>query len=358
MPVSEEKNLLLIAEEQAASSAEAPAGPSTARVAQDGVLPDTGVPDVPVEPVITVEHLVKCYKKADTNSVDDVSFQVKPGSFFALLGPNGAGKSTIIAILTTTLSLTSGRVRVAGYDPKTQATETRRHIGIVFQRPSLDLNLSAEENVRLHATLYGHYPYRPAVALMPRAYRKTLSELAQRLGIEQALFKPAKTFSGGMKRKLEIMRSLLHRPDVLFLDEPTTGLDPDSRHSLWEYLGQVRRESGTTVFLTTHYLEEAEEADMVCIMNTGRIIVSGTPAQIKADLTAPSLLIDALDRERLRAELSHLNLPFREETHFCLNVSDREVQSVLQAISTPLNVVRTSAPTLEDVYLKLVGDKA
>lgn len=306
--------------------------------------------------VITVEHLVKRYKKAEKNAVDDVSFHVEPGSFFALLGPNGAGKSTIISILTTTLSLSSGHVLVAGYDPKTQATEARRHIGIVFQRPSLDLNLSAEENVRLHATLYGLYPYRPAFALMPRAYKQRVRELADLLDIEKALFKPAKTFSGGMKRKLEIMRSLLHRPDILFLDEPTTGLDPDSRHSLWEYLGRVRRESGTTVFLTTHYLEEAEEADMVCIINTGRIVALGTPEQIKAELTAPALLIDALERDRLRAELQRLGLPFREEHHFRLDLSGQGVQRALQSITTPLNVVRTYAPTLEDVYLKLVKE--
>ena len=309
-----------------------------------------------IEPVITVEHLVKRYKKADRNAVDDVSFHVEPGSFFALLGPNGAGKSTIISILTTTLSLSSGHVLVAGYDPRTRATEARRHIGIVFQRPSLDLNLSAEENVRLHATLYGLYPYRPAFALMPLAYKQRVRELADLLDIEKALFKPAKTFSGGMKRKLEIMRSLLHRPDILFLDEPTTGLDPDSRHSLWEYLERVRRESGTTIFLTTHYLEEAEEADMVCIMNAGRIVAAGTPEQIKAELTAPALLIDASERERLRAELQHLGLPFREENHFRLDLSGQEVQRALQTITTPLNVVRTYAPTLEDVYLKLVRE--
>jgi ABC-2 type transport system ATP-binding protein len=311
-----------------------------------------------VKPVIMVEHLVKRYKKAEIHAVDDVSFQVVPGSFFALLGPNGAGKSTIISILTTTLSKTSGTLQVAGYDPSTQATEVRRHIGIVFQRPSLDLNLSAEENVRLHATLYGLYPYRPVFALMPRAYKQRVRELAALLDIEKALFKPARTFSGGMKRKLEIMRSLLHRPDVLFLDEPTTGLDPDSRHSLWEYLGRVRRESGTTIFLTTHYLEEAEEADVVSIMNHGRVVAAGTPAQIKAELTAPALLIDSPERERLRAELRRLELDFQEENHFRLNISGPDIQRVLQMITTPLHIVRTYAPTLEDVYLKLVREKA
>lgn len=318
------------------------------------------VADKHASPVITVEHLIKRYKKADTNAVDDVSFEVASGAFFALLGPNGAGKSTVISILTTTLSLTSGRVRIAGYDPRVQAqaTEIRRRIGIVFQRPSLDLNLTAEENVRLHATLYGLYPYRPAFALMPRAYKDRVRELAEFLDIEKSLFKPAKTFSGGMKRKLEIMRSLLHRPEVLFLDEPTMGLDPDSRHSLWEYLTRVRRESGTTVFLTTHYLEEAEEANQVCIINKGRIVASGTPEQIKAELTAPSLLIDSPEHDRLREELQRLGLPFREENYFRLSLSGHEVQRALQAITTSLSVVRTHAPSLEDVYLKLVREEA
>jgi ABC-2 type transport system ATP-binding protein len=314
--------------------------------------------DTSNEPVISVEHLIKRYKKADNNAVDDVSFQVTRGAFFALLGPNGAGKSTIISILTTTLSMTAGKLLIAGYDPAAQPTEVRRHIGIVFQRPSLDLNLTAEENVRLHALLYGLYPYRPTFAMMPRSYKKRVQELAELLGIEKSLFKAAKTFSGGMKRKLEIMRSLLHQPDVLFLDEPTTGLDPDSRQSLWEYLNQVRRQSGTTIFLTTHYLEEAEEADQVCIINAGRIVAAGTPEQMKAELTAPALLLDSQDHERLRAELQRLKVPFTEEHHFRLPLSGHEVQNALQTITTPLSVVRTHAPTLEEVYLKLVRENA
>lgn len=348
--MSEENKLALALGEQRETSSAFSTAFSRAGLAQKHAL------ERHVEPVIRVENLVKRYKKATVNAVDDVSFEVPSGSFFALLGPNGAGKSTIISILTTTLSLTSGQIRIAGYDPLARATEVRRHIGIVFQRPSLDLNLSAEENVRLHASLYGLYPYRPAFALMPRAYKDRVRELAKLLDIEKSLFKAAKTFSGGMKRKLEIMRSLLHQPEVLFLDEPTTGLDPDSRSSLWEYLNRVRRESGTTIFLTTHYLEEAEEADHVCIMNGGHIVAAGTPESIKAELTAPSLLIDADDHEHLRAELQNLNLSFQEENHFRLFVSGHEVQQTLRLITMPLNVVYTHAPTLEDVYLKLVRE--
>src|SRR5512146_2637666 len=186
--------------------------------------------------VIEVRHLVKRYKQSSKNAVDDISFEVGQGQFFALLGPNGAGKTTTISILTTTLIPTSGQALIAGFDVTTQASQVRQQVGIIFQNPSLDLNLTAEENVRFHAILYGLYPFRPTFSLMPRAYREQVGALAAVLGIEREIFKPIKTFSGGMKRKLEIIRSLIHRPRVLFLDEPTSGLDPASRHSLWEYL--------------------------------------------------------------------------------------------------------------------------
>lgn len=308
--------------------------------------------------VITVDHLVKRYKNADANAVDDISFTVAPGSLFALLGPNGAGKTTTISILTTTLAPTAGAVRIAGHDLRYQANAIRQQVGIIFQKPSLDQNLTAEENVRFHATLYGLYPFRPTFGMMPRAYREQVLTLAELLGIEASLFKPIKTFSGGMKRKLEIVRSLLHRPDVLFLDEPTSGLDPDSRRNLWDYLRQVRLEYGTTVFLTTHYLEEAEGADAVCIINRGRIVANGTPAAIKADLTAEELRLDASDRAALRAELRAMNVPFSEGELVVIPVAGRSVQRIIQDIRTPLSLVQTHAPTLEDAYLAIIKDAA
>src|SRR2546425_9947681 len=185
--------------------------------------------------VIRVEDLVKRYKKAETNAVDGISFQVKAGEFFVLLGPNGAGKTTTISILTTTLSPTSGGATMAGSDRVREASAVRRKVGIIFQRPSLDQNLTAEENVRFHALLYGLYPYAPTYPLMQRAYRKQVEELAELLGIASDIHKPIRMFSGGMRRKLEIMRSLLHRPRVLFLDEPTAGLDVPTRRTLWEH---------------------------------------------------------------------------------------------------------------------------
>src|SRR5437588_225171 len=165
--------------------------------------------------VIRVEELVKRYKKAEQNAVDGISFEVKAGEFFVLLGPNGAGKTTTISILTTTLSPTSGGATIDGSDIVREASAVRRKVGIIFQRPSLDQNLTAEENIRFHALLYGLYPYAPTYALMQRAYRGQVEELAGLLGIAADIHKPVRTFSGGMRRKLEIMRILLHRPKVL-----------------------------------------------------------------------------------------------------------------------------------------------
>ena len=309
-------------------------------------------------PIVEVRDLVKRYKGADTNAVDGVSFDVEPGVLFALLGPNGAGKTTTISILTTTLAATAGEVRIAGHDLATAAAEVRREVGIIFQKPSLDQNLSAEENVRFHAVLYGLYPFRPSFRAMPAAYRRQVDELAALLDIEREMGKPVKTFSGGMKRKLEILRSLLHRPRVLFLDEPTVGLDPASRRNLWEYLTQARADYGTTVVLTTHYLDEAEQADAVRVMKGGRIAAAGTPAELKSQLLRPYLLLDADDRAGLRAELGRRGVPFAETPRFRIELDGRGVQDLLRAVETPLTLVQTHNPTLEDAYLAIVGADA
>jgi ABC-2 type transport system ATP-binding protein len=310
----------------------------------------------PAESIISVENLVKRYKRAHKNAVDDISFQVAPGKLFALLGPNGAGKTTTISILTTTLLPTSGKVSIAGYDIAKEASAVRNNVGIIFQSPSLDLNLSAEENVRFHAILYGLFPFRPSFKSMPAAYQQRVHELAMILGIDEDLFRPVKRFSGGMKRKLEVLRSLLHSPKVLFLDEPTTGLDPISRRGLWEYLRKVRAESGVTIFLTTHYLEEAEQADDICIINKGRIVAHGTPAQIKAELVKEYITIDAADREQLRDELLRLGQTCSESAPFKIEVQSGGIHPLLKSIETPLTLVETHAPSIEDAYLEIVGE--
>lgn len=231
---------------------------------------------------VEVSNLIKTYPKNKVPAVNDISFSVPAGQFFSLLGPNGAGKTTTISILTTLLSKTSGVVKVAGYDVEKEAAKVRQNVGIIFQKPSLDQNLTAEENIRFHAALYGLYSYRPTFSLMPKDYQDKIDELAAVLGLNKDdMAKPVKTMSGGMKRKLEIIRSLMHKPKILFLDEPTSGLDPQSRRSLWDYLETIRAKDKTTIFLTTHYLEEAEGSDAVCIINNGIIVAAGTPMDLK-----------------------------------------------------------------------------
>jgi ABC-2 type transport system ATP-binding protein len=305
--------------------------------------------------VIRVEGLVKRYRKAKRNAVDGIDLAVGPGEFFALLGPNGAGKTTTLSILTTTLAPTAGRAAIDGHDVVAQAADVRSKVGIIFQRPSLDRNLTAEENVRFHAILYGLYPYAPAYRLMPPAYRRQIEEAATLLGLTREIFDPVRTYSGGMLRKLEIVRSLIHRPKVLFLDEPTAGLDAPSRRTLWDYLASVRREFGTTIVLTTHYLEEAEQADTICIINHGRVIATGSPASLKAQLAREYLLIDAADRSRLTGELEQLRLRVAGAGPFEIPLDGRSTHATLRAIETPLTLVRTHAPSLEDAYLDIVG---
>src|SRR3990170_3164306 len=306
-------------------------------------------------PVIHVDELVKRYKKAERNAIDGISFDVRAGEFFALLGPNGAGKTTTISILTTTLAPTRGTATIDGHDIVREASAVRRKVGIIFQRPSLDKNLTGEENVRFHAVLYGVYPYAPSYSLMPTAYREQVAELAAIVGIGQEIFHPIRTYSGGMSRKLEIVRSLIHRPKVLFLDEPTAGLDSPARRSLWNYLERVRRESNTTILLTTHYLEEAEQADRICIIDRGKVVSYGTPAAIKADLVEEYVLVDTTDRTQLRAELEGLGMPYTGEGPFRVELDGRTTHAVLKSIDTPLSVVQTHMPTLEDAYLEIVG---
>lgn len=307
--------------------------------------------------MIEIEHLTMRYKKQEANAVDDVSFTVAAGEFFALLGPNGAGKTTTISILTTSLLPTSGSAHVAGYDVVGEASKVRQHIGVIFQKPSLDLNLTAEENVRMHAVLYGLYRFRPTFSTMPDAYQRRIHELAELLGIEKDIFKPLKTFSGGMQRKLEIVRSLMHHPKVLFMDEPTAGLDPASRRTLWEHLNVVRQESETTLFLTTHYIEEAEQADHIAIFNQGRIVSLGTPGVLKAELVREFLILDAAaaDQASLRGELSGLGLTFDPGFPVKITLNGHSVQQIVKEIDTPLTSVRTESPSLEEAYLEIVN---
>jgi ABC-2 type transport system ATP-binding protein len=305
--------------------------------------------------IIEVKNLIKKYRKAKKNAIDDISFEVKEGEFFTLLGPNGAGKTTTISVLNTTLSKTSGSVKMAGLEIDENPDKVREKIGVIFQNQSLDMNLTAEENVRFHAVLYGLYPYRPLFSMMPKAYQKKVSELAEVLGIGEEIHQPIKTFSGGMKRKLEIVKGLIHQPKILFLDEPSTGLDPLSRKKLWEYLEQVRLKDKVTLFLTTHYLEEAEGSDRICVINHGKIVSFGTPTEIKKDLVDEYLLLEVKDKASLRKELDKLNLDYTEGKVFRIKIKNNQIQEVLAKLKTKITNIKLHLPTLEEAYLEIIN---
>jgi len=307
--------------------------------------------------IIEVVDLKKRYKKAKDDAVKGVSFYVEEGALFSLLGPNGAGKTTIISILTTLLAPTSGKCTIAGIDVDKNPGQVRQQIGVIFQNPSLDLNLTAEENIRFHANLYGLFPYLPTFSLMPDEYKKKVLELAGILGLEKDLYKPVKTLSGGMKRKLEIIRSLMHRPKVLFLDEPTTGLDPVSRQNLWSYLQKIRKTEDITIFLTTHYLEEAEGSDYVCIIDNGVIVSQGTPNDIKKSLIENYLIVDADNRQTLKTELLKNKYQFSGDGPFKIKLEKLTVQDVIVSLKTKLSLVDVHNPSLDEAYVDIINKR-
>ncbi len=307
--------------------------------------------------IIEVKNLIKKYNKATKNAVDDVSFEVKEGEFFTLLGPNGAGKTTTISILNTTLSKTAGSVKVDGLEIDENSDQVRKKIGVIFQNQSLDQNLTAEENVRFHAVLYGMYSFYPAFSMMSKAYQNKVEELSEILGIGKEIHKPIKTFSGGMKRKLEIVKGLIHKPKLLFLDEPTTGLDPLSRKNLWQYLSEVRKKDDLTLFLTTHYLEEAEGSDRICIIDNGKVVSLGTPNEIKKDLVDDYLEVETSDKEALKKELQKMKLSYVENQGFKIKLKNSQVQSVLSNLKTKITNIKLHTPTLEQAYLEIINNE-
>ena len=229
--------------------------------------------------IIEVSDLTK--KFGDFTAVDGASFQVAKGQIFAFLGPNGAGKTTTIKMLTTLLHPTSGRIKINEFDPTTQKDEVRHSFGIVFQDPSLDDELTAYENMEFHARLY---------AVPSKLWKERIEQLLKFVELWERKDDLVKTFSGGMKRRLEIARGLIHHPKILFLDEPTIGLDPQTRNHIWTYIKDLSDREAMTVFFTTHYMEEAERvAEEVCIIDHGKIVKSGTPDRIKQDTSSESL---------------------------------------------------------------------
>jgi len=242
---------------------------------------------------IEIKNLVKEFD--GIKAVDDISLEIEYGEIFALLGPNGAGKTTTISILATLLKPTSGKARVNGYDVVKQAAKVRHSIGIVFQDPSLDDRLTARENLEIHGRLYH----------MKRDERKKrIKEVLKMVELEGRANSLVKTFSGGMRRRLEIARGLMHKPRILFLDEPTLGLDPQTRRHIWDYIEKLRRE-GVTVLLTTHYMEEADHlADRIAIIDKGKVVALGSPSELKDSIGGDIIKIKCNDENKMIELLS------------------------------------------------------
>ncbi len=306
---------------------------------------------------ITARGLVKTYP-GDVRALEGISFGVEQGTVFGMLGPNGAGKSTTVKILTTLSRPTEGEATVAGFDVLREADRVRRSIGVVGQRSGVDREATARENLRLQGQLFG---------MGGRALESRVAELLERFGIAEAADRIVKTFSGGMQRRLDIALGLVHEPLVLFLDEPTTGLDPEVRAGMWREITRLASEQGLTIFLTTHYLEEADElAQRLVIVDRGRIVAEGTADELKGELKGDAIHVELHDPEadgRVQAALGSL-----VEVHD-ITVEGRTLRArsddgaravpvvlaALEANGVPVSSVTVSRPSLDDVYLRHTG---
>jgi ABC-2 type transport system ATP-binding protein len=299
-------------------------------------------------PAILVNQLAKSF--GEVVAVRGVSFEVAPGEVFGFLGPNGAGKTTTINMLCTLVTPSDGRATVAGHDVVRERDDVRRNIGLVFQDPTLDAYLTAEQNLRLHAELYGLDR-----ALVPARMRQVL----EMVGLWERRKAAVGTFSGGMRRRLEIARGLMHSPRVLFLDEPTIGLDPQTRSSIWSYIRLLRHSEETTIFLTTHYMEEAEVCDRIAIMDQGEIVALDTPAALKAAVGADRVSIHTDDDRAARAAVAEtfgIEAKLSEgAVAFSVPSGEEFVPRLFSELELPIKSVSVSRPTLDDVFMTYTG---
>jgi len=304
-------------------------------------------------PAIEVENLTKEFN--GLTAVDNISFTIEKGEIFGLLGPNGAGKTTTISMLSTMLDLTSGKASVNGFDITNNKDEVRKSIGIVFQDQSLDEELTAYENMDFHGRLYR----------IPKEIRqKKIRELLQLVGLEDRKDDLVKTFSGGMRRRLEIARGLLHEPKILFLDEPTLGLDPQTRNHLWQYIKKLNEEKNITIILTTHYMEEADKlCNTMAIIDKGKIIALNTPGRLKEEIGGDIITIESPNTDKLAVYLKQL--PWIKSTqkhnnHLTINLQNAEkhvADIVRLSEKNKIDILSISIhkPTLEDVFLHVTG---
>jgi ABC-2 type transport system ATP-binding protein len=303
---------------------------------------------------IQAEELVRTFK-GGIRAVDGIDLQVAPGEIFGFLGPNGAGKSTTVHMLTTLLPPTSGWARVAGYDVVKDGPKVRASIGAALQEAALDPFLTGREHLRLQASLHA----------VPRAEaKKRAAELLGRVGLIGAADRKIKGYSGGMKRRLDLAMALIHEPRILFLDEPTTGLDPQSRSALWSEVSRLAREEGVTVFLTTQYLEEADVlADRVGIIHKGRIVADGTPAELKAQIGQPTVEVvpadgdqrEAVERALLAFGSACAGAPDAVSVRIEQEADLADIVRALDAASLHVAKIQLHEPSLDDVFLAKTG---
>ena len=300
------------------------------------------------EPAIKVAGLTKNY--GEIEAVRGIDFEVPVGETFGFLGPNGAGKSTTIKMLCTLARPTSGSAQVAGHEVTADRDAVRRNIGLVFQDTTLDNYLTGAQNLRFHAALYGV----PASAVEPR-----MRQVLEMVGLWERRDSVVMTYSGGMKRRLEIARGLLHAPHVLFLDEPTVGLDPQTRASIWEYINDLKSREDITIFLTTHYMDEAEHCDRIAIIDHGKIVAIDTPEALKASVGKDRVQIHTADDQAAIAELARefgLEAAMHEgAVTFSVSSGEQFVPRLFAGLTTAIKSVSVSRPTLDDVFMSYTG---
>lgn len=298
--------------------------------------------------IIEVKDLVKRYNGVE--AVSGVSFEVREGETFGFLGPNGAGKTTTINILCTLLGFDSGAALVNGYDCRSEAHRVRSSIGLVFQEITLDNDLTAYENLKFHCYMYN---------MEKKLTEARIREILEVVGLSERRNDLVRKFSGGMKRRLEIARGLLHRPKVLFLDEPTLGLDPQTRSHVWQFIMDLKRSEGNTVFMTTHYMEEAEVCDRIAIIDRGRIIACGSPDELKRALRGDTIYLRTADDGVAASEITErLGLsPRRMESGLAFTVESGEkfIPRLFETLSVGIISVNLKRPSLEDVFINLTG---
>ena len=311
-------------------------------------LPDGTSPASPDGAAVEVDQLVKRF--GDFTAVDGVSFTVAPGELFGFLGPNGAGKTTTISMLCTLLSVSAGSARVVGHDITTERDQVRASIGLVFQELTLDDYLTAAENLQFHAVMYG----------VPRSQvGSRMAPLLDMVGLRERKDQQVRFFSGGMKRRLEIVRGLIHTPRVLFLDEPTIGLDPQTRVHIWDYVDDLRDRESTTMFLTTHYMDEAERCDRIAIIDQGRIVAIDSPDALKAAVGADTVTFATADDALAARQLGDafgLDV-VTQNGGLVVRVPDGErfVPSAFGALTVGVRSVSVRRPSLDDVFIKYTG---